>query len=82
MKPERELLGTMIIALRPCGRVSATAWDDKGNEPYISQDILRWIRRGDTVLAVERYDNDPMPLWACGKGQECGCRDTGLVALE
>ena len=64
-------LGFMYIARRPCGRVSATCWDDPSYEKSTAKLVADYIRRGDTVQRVERFEKDPQPDWVCGGKCEC-----------
>lgn len=64
-------IGFMYIAKRPCGRVSAASWDDKGREKDIAKSVASWIRRGDTVERIERFQGDDLPQWACCSAKEC-----------
>lgn len=69
-----KFLGFMFIARRLCGRVSASCWDDPGFEKSTAKEVAKYIRRGDSVDRVERYENDPQPEWVCGQGcKECLC---------
>lgn len=56
-------LGAVYIARRPCGKVSAMCWDDKGHEKETAKLVAGYIKRGDTVERVDRYENDPQPDW-------------------
>lgn len=76
----RELLGTMYLARKPCGKVSAAGWYESATAKDIAQSVARWIARGDTVETVKRYRGDPQPDWCCGADKECACRDAGLLA--
>ena len=67
----RERLGFMYIARRPCGKVSATSWDDHGREKQIAKSVSEWIKRGDKVERIERFNDDPQPEWIC----RAGCQD-------
>lgn len=70
-------LGSMYIARRKCGKVSAMCWDDKGYEKQIVKQIAGYIMRGDSVEKVERYENDLMLEWICAKGDvNCTCIKT------
>ena len=74
------LMGYIYLARKPCGKVSATSWDDKGAENDNARSIARWLRRGDTVEKVLRYEGDPPPAWCCTSGEPCACRAAGLRA--
>jgi hypothetical protein len=63
-------LGVMYLARRPCGKVSATCWDDVGHEKETAKSVAGYIKRGDIVERVERYEHDPMPEWICKPGCE------------
>lgn len=76
----RELLGTMYVARKPCGRVSAACWYDPKDAADTAKSVARWIKRGDTVEMLKRYKGDPQPDWCCASGQPCACRDAGLLA--
>lgn len=76
----RELLGTMYLARKPCGKVSAGGWYDPKDAKGIAKSVARWIARGDTVETVKRYRGDPPPDWCCAASEQCACRDAGLLA--
>lgn len=61
-------LGFMYIARRPCGKVSASCWDDPGYEKSTAKEVAGYIKRGDSVERVERFENDPQPDWVCEPG--------------
>lgn len=61
-------LGGLYIARRNCGKVSAMCWDDPGSERDTAKSVAMYIRRGDMVERVERYENDPQPEWICRSG--------------
>jgi hypothetical protein len=70
-----EYLGTLYMALRPCGKVSAMAWDDGFRGPGERRRTLaEWAIRGDTVQRVERHKGDPMPEMICSAWDKCECR--------
>lgn len=77
MSEQAELVGYQYIARRPCGKVSAMAWDDPGHEKDTAKFVSRCIRRGDAVSRVAVHKGDPMPDWVC---QECRgdrkCKET------
>ncbi len=76
----RVRLGFMYIARRPCGKVSATSWDEPGREKEIAKSVAEWIKRGDKVERIERFKDDPQPEWICRAGcQDCR-KPTGGVA--
>jgi hypothetical protein len=58
-------LGFMYIAKRACGKASAMAWDDPGYGKATAKLVAGWIRRGDKVERVERFEGDPQPEWIC-----------------
>lgn len=65
-------LGFMYLARRPCGKVSATCWDDPGYEKATAELVAGYIARGDTVERIERFKNDPQPERICEPGcQRC-----------
>jgi len=76
----RELQGTMYVARKPCGKVSAAGWYEGAAAKDIAQSVARWIARGDTVETVKRYRGDPQPEWCCASAEPCACRDAGLLA--
>ncbi|WP_165973832.1 hypothetical protein [Paucimonas lemoignei] len=41
------------------------SWDDAGSKKEVAESVARWIRRGDTVERLERFEGDPMPEWVC-----------------
>ena len=61
-------LGWLYIARRKCGKVSAMCWDDPGSEKSTAQHVASYIKRGESVERVERYENDPQPEWICRSG--------------
>lgn len=65
MSDTRESKGFMYLAKRPCGRVSAMAWDDEGNEKSTAKSVASWLRRGDKVERVEIFNGDPVPETIC-----------------
>jgi len=67
----RRFLGFLWIAKRPCGKVSAMSWEDRGAEVEVAESIARWRDRGDAVERVARYEGDPQPEWIC----RAGCDD-------
>ena len=72
-------LGGLYIARRKCGKVSAMCWDDPGCEKDTAKHVAGYIKRGDQVERVERYENDPQPEWIC----RSGCTDcTAPNAIE
>jgi hypothetical protein len=70
---DRKSLGFMYLAKYPCGRVVAMSWDDKGREKDTAKRVAEWIKRGDKVERVERFEDDLMPEWICDecRGKEC-----------
>ena len=68
----KQLIGHCYIARRPCGMASAMAWDDDDpkEKKAIERSISDWIKRGDTVERVARYDGDPIPE----NIMDCPCR--------
>jgi hypothetical protein len=58
------------VARRPCGKVSAAAWEDGWDEESKSQRLSEWVSRGDTV---EREDWSTLeePEWICYPGCDC-----------
>ena len=71
---DRKLLGTMYVARRPCGKVSAATWIAPERAAEIAESVARWTARGDTVEQLIRYSDDPHPEWCC-TGEPCACRD-------
>lgn len=65
-----KFLGWMYVAKRPCGRMTAMAWDDPGSTAAAHADL--WRSRGDNVERVIRHDGDPEPEWIC-QGSHCQC---------
>ena len=61
-------LGTMYIARRKCGKVSAMCWD--GQDKATADHVAHFIKRGDSVERMERYENDPQleMEWVCWSG--------------
>lgn len=73
----KESRGFMYVAKRPCGRVSAMSWDDKGYERDIAKSVASWIKRGDTVTHIEVFVGDPMPEQTCNDQEICVCEIGG-----
>ncbi len=72
MNTENNFLGYMYIAKRPCGKVSATFWEEKGSEKELAKAVSRWIKRGNVVERIARYENDSLPEMICYIGcKEC-----------
>lgn len=61
-------LGHMYIARRACGKVSASCWDDAMSKKDTAKIVAGYIKRGDTVERVERFEGDPQPEWICRPG--------------
>lgn len=84
MSEARRLIGHVYMALRPCGRYSAMAWDEDSAKKDIGKSVARWIARGDTVERIARYEGDPIPELIAGcaicKGDEKVCRETAKEA--
>lgn len=72
-------LGYMYIAKRPCGRVSAAAWDDPGEEASTAKSVAEWIKRGLAVERIKRRAGDPQPEWICNgcRGKPCAAPPAG-----
>jgi hypothetical protein len=68
----RKSIGFMFTAKRPCGKLSAMSWDDADCDPAMQgESLMEWIRRGDKVEYLERFEGDPMPEWCAGDCQIC-----------
>lgn len=75
MTAERKPIGHMIIARKPCGKLAATTWDDaEGDYIETAMVVMSWLRRGDSVSRLERYEDDVQPEWACTRLKPCACR--------
>lgn len=74
--PEQVLLGYMYIAKRPCGRTSASAWDDADAKKDTAKSVARWIARGDSVERIARFKGDPLPAVVCQDNEACACRES------
>ncbi|WP_040263713.1 hypothetical protein [Pseudomonas massiliensis] len=61
-------LGHLYIARRACGKVSAMCWDDANDKKGTAKCVAGYIKRGDSVEHVERFEGDPMPEWICRPG--------------
>ena len=70
-----EFKGHMYIACRPCGRVSASSWDDVGAKKETAKSVAKWIARGDDVSRVAVHEGDPPINWVCRAAEPCACRD-------
>ncbi|HAL69303.1 MAG TPA: hypothetical protein DCP84_16725 [Pseudomonas sp.] len=68
MTEQRKFLGHQYIARRACGKVSASCWDDKGQEKDTAKFVAKCVRRGDTVERIERHEGDPQLEWICRPG--------------
>lgn len=64
-------LGRMIVGRQPCGRVAAMAWDEPGREEETARQVVDWRLRGLEVVRIERFDEDPPPVWACTPCRRC-----------
>lgn len=62
---QQKSLGFMYVGTRPCGCVSAMAWDDAGQEKSTGALVARVIKRGDSVNRIERFEGDELPTQAC-----------------
>ncbi|WP_395599033.1 hypothetical protein AB4P95_11525 [Pseudomonas sp. A1437] len=72
---ERKSLGFMYLARRACGKVSAACWDDAMEKKDTAKCVAEYIKRGDTVEHVERFEGDPQPEWICRPGcNDCAGR--------
>lgn len=72
---ERKSMGFMYLARRACGKVSAACWDDAMAKEDTAVCVAEYIKRGDLVERVERFEGDPQPEWICRPG----CNDcTGV----
>lgn len=69
---ERKSLGFMYLARRACGKVSASCWDDAMSKKDTAKIVAGYIKRGDTVERIERFEGDPQPEWICRPG----CNDS------
>lgn len=67
------LLGTMYVACRPCGKLTAAAWIEGANQKELGRSVAEWIVRGDTVKKIVRYANDPQLEWVCRDPADCAC---------
>lgn len=71
-------LGSLYLARRKCGKVSAMCWDDQGSEKDTAKHVASYIKRGDSVERVDRYENDPQPEWICRSGcTDCTAPNAG-----
>jgi hypothetical protein len=77
LQPKR--LGFMYMGRRPCGRVSASAWDDPGHEKSTAAFVANMIRKGLDVQRVERFEGDALPEWICDECRGKPCKDAGGV---
>ncbi len=72
----KQRLGFMYIAKRPCGKVTAAAWDEPDSKKETAKSVARWLEFGFTVERIERHDGDPQPEWIChSSDRNCKCRD-------
>ena len=68
----KKILGRMIIAKAPCGKVAAAAWIEEFNENEIKTMIEKYEARKLVVSKVLRFENDSQPDWICYPGcKEC-----------
>lgn len=65
---ERKSLGFMYLARRACGKVSASCWDDAMSKKDTAECVAGYIKRGDSVERIERFEGDPQPEWICRSG--------------
>jgi hypothetical protein len=71
-KKTRTSQGFMWVARKPCGKVSALAWDDDDNES-IRKSLTDWADRGDQVERIERFEGQELPEIMCRDRTECDC---------
>ena len=64
-------LGFMYLAKRPCGRVSAMAWDEPGLEKITANYVVCLLASGVDVERVERFEGDCIPEMICRTGCDC-----------
>jgi hypothetical protein len=65
---DRKSMGFMYLARRACGKVSASCWDEPSYAKDTAKTVAGYIKRGDTVERVERFEGDPMPEFICRPG--------------
>lgn len=58
----------MYLVRRACGKVSASCWDDAMSNKETAKIVAGYIKRGDTVERIERFEGDPQPEWICRPG--------------
>lgn len=73
---ERKSMGFMYLARRACGKVSAACWDDAMSKKDTAKLVAGYIKRGDSVERIERFEGDPQPEWICRPG----CNDCAKVS--
>lgn len=72
MSTDRKSMGFMYLAKRPCGKVSAMCWDEPKYAKDTAKTVADYIRRGDAVERIERFEGDPLPEMICRPGcREC-----------
>jgi hypothetical protein len=64
----RKSMGFMYLARRACGKVSASCWDDALSKKDTAKTVAGYIKRGDTVERIERFEGDEMPEFICRPG--------------
>ncbi|WP_448120039.1 hypothetical protein [Pseudomonas veronii] len=72
---DKKSMGFMYLARRACGKVSASCWDDAMSKKDTAKIVAGYIKRGDTVERIERFEGDPQPEWICRQG----CNDCTKV---
>lgn len=65
---DKKSMGFMYIARRACGKVSASCWDDANAKKDTAKFVAGYIKRGDSVERIERFEGDPQPEWICRPG--------------
>ena len=67
-----KLLGIMLLAKAPCGKIAAAMWLDSETDADIKTLKATYNSRGLTTSIVLRFENDPQPEWLCYQGcKEC-----------
>lgn len=73
---DRKSMGFMYLARRACGKVSASCWDDALSKKDTANTVASYIKRGDTVERIERFEGDEMPEFICRPG----CNDCRVTS--
>ena len=77
MSEKGKFLGYQLMAKRPCGKVAAMSWEDPNTDKSNKKTVMDWLRRGLTVVRLERFESDAQPEMVCDEATKakgvCTC---------